>query len=210
MTRGLAMRTAQEEEARLSKLLAGVQAGDRAAFNALVDWFWEPVLLFFWKRVKPCDSEDLAQDVFIGIYRAVRNGQGPQAKSLAEWRAYLFTAAHNTLRSHFRRRARSPAASLEGLLGEDEPWEDVVPGKAPDADADPLVADEEELAVRACMEGLDEAARAICWLHFADGRSKREIAASLKIPESSLRDRMVHTLRDLRHCLESKGIRPSS
>ncbi len=198
-----------EPESQFAKLIEGLESGQRSAFDALVAWFWDPIYRFFWKRVPICDADDLTQEVFISLYRAVRNGAGPAESSMTHWRRYLFGSAQNTLTSHWRKKGRGvQASSLEELFRDDEAsWQDAVPSasdKSPDSD--PLVSEEQRVAVRDCMGNLDETSRAVFWSHFADGRSKREIATCLKVAESSLRDRMVRAMGDLKLCLQEKGI----
>ncbi len=197
-----------EQEPQFLKLVQDLAAGERSAFDALVEWFWDPIYRFFWKRVPVSDADELTQQVFVSLYRAVRNGSGPAETSMTHWRRYIFGSAQNALASHWRQKGRGiHASSLEALFPDDALWQDVVPSKAADVDSpDPLVLEEQRIAVRDCLGGLDEISRSVFWSHFADGRSKRQIATTLKLAESSLRDRMVRAMGDLRLCLEAKGI----
>src|SRR5437867_1042811 len=67
----------------------------RAAFDAIVDALWEPILHFFWRGVSLHDAEELAQRTFARAYRATRAGGGPAAADLPGWRRYLFTCARH-------------------------------------------------------------------------------------------------------------------
>lgn len=197
----------EEPESQFAKLVEGLEAGQRSAFDALVEWFWDPIYRFFWKRVSLSDADDLTQEVFVSLYRAFRNGAGPAESSVTHWRRYLFGSAQNTLSSHWRKKGRGfQTASLEDLFSEEVSWQESVPSSGARSEEDPLVSEEQRVAVRDCMGGLDEISRAVFWSHFAEGRSKREIAACLKVAESSLRDRMVRAMGGLRRCLEEKGI----
>jgi RNA polymerase sigma-70 factor (ECF subfamily) len=198
-----------ERQAAVGPLLAEVRKGDVKAFERLVKSYWEPVMLYFWKRANAADAEDLTQDVFLAIYRAVRNGDGPVETDPVSWRRYLFACARHRLGGYWQRRSREPrSASFEDLLGDDDlSWEAVVSRDGADRSAaDRLVSREESDAVRDCLGQIDAAERSICWLIFGEGKSKRQVAASIGVPESSLRDRLVGVLRELRRCLQGKGV----
>ncbi len=204
--------TAEEIGADLPELFGRLGRGDRAAFDALVQAFWDPIMRFFWKRVSADDAEDLTQGLFVAVYQSVRRGAGPRRSDAASWRRYLFTCAGNRLVDYWRRKAcRPPTASLESLLDEGESWQDVI-GSAEEADlaADAALLQEESEAIRECMGTLDVLSRTLCWLVFADGRSKREIARRVGKPEASVRAMLVEAIRALRRCLEAKGLAPSS
>jgi len=194
----------------VGSLLGEIRKGNAEAFERLVESYWEPVMLFFWRRVASEDAEDLAQDVFLSIYRAVRNGEGPVETDPASWRKYLFACARHRLGGYWHRRSReSRVASLEALFSNDDAsWEDTLSGGSRDPPAgDALITQEVSDAVRDCLGQIDEAARSMCWLIFGEGKSKRQVAAAIGMPESSLRDRLCGVLRDLRRCLQGKGVK---
>ncbi|MBI4600411.1 MAG: sigma-70 family RNA polymerase sigma factor [Planctomycetes bacterium] len=189
--------------ASLAPLLARAKERDRDAFDALVRALWEPVFRCLWKRVPAGDAGDLAQDVFFRLYRALRAGRGPALEDEEAWTRYVLACARNRAADyHRRRRAAPPTGPLEELLQRgEEP-----PGRGDPGDPiEPLVAREEAAAVRDCLGRLDPQARAVAWLHFVDGRPKREIARSLGMAESSFRGLLDRAARSLRKCLESKG-----
>ncbi len=199
-----------EQEAQPVSLMERLRQRDWTAFDELVDAYWEPVLRFFWKRLPPDDAEDLGQNVFIAVYRAVLKGGGPVGGDGESWRRYLFTCARNLMRDYLRRmKARAPFDRLENLLGDEGAGPDVETRVRKGEEASGLlVSKEESEAIRDCMGRLDVLSRAICWLHFVDSRSKREIARALEMPESSLRATLVKALKVLRRCLEAKGMSP--
>ena len=79
--------------------------------------------------------------------------------------------------------------------------------RKPDSEAaDRFALDEEASALRDCMGELETRSRSICWLHFAEDHSKREVARLLECPESSVRSWIQKALEALRVCLERKGL----
>jgi len=138
-------------------LLDRVRAGDRAAFDSLVRRFWEPVMRFLWKRVSRQTAEDLAQEVFVAVYKTLRQGGGPRGNDPAIWQRYLLTSARNVVIDHWRReRLSPPAAGLSDLLGGEclPPEQGLRPAAEQAAPADPLSA-EQFAAIRECMDRLD-------------------------------------------------------
>ncbi len=197
-------------EVELSVLLSRLRHGDRAAFDRLVDVFWDPVMRYFWKRLPAQDAEDQTQEVFIQTYEAVRRGGGSAESTLPTWRRYLFASARNRLIDYWRRKgARPPTDSLEDLLAEERSWEEILPdyGTA-STGAAPAISAEQGTAVHDCMGALDVTSRALCWLVFADERPKRDIARLIGKPESSVRVLITEAVQALRRCLESKGLGP--
>jgi RNA polymerase sigma-70 factor (ECF subfamily) len=176
------------------------------ALDAVVREFWESVMRFLWKRVSRAEAEDLAQDVFASVHRAVLRGSAPRAGDSAGWHRFLLRAARNRLISHWRQRGvHPPTRSLAGFVGEEET---LIAPEASGAPAAPLLLLRREVreAIRDCMDRLDALSRAMCWLVFVEGRSKREAGRLLDRPEATVRAAIVSALASLRQCLSARGI----
>jgi RNA polymerase sigma-70 factor (ECF subfamily) len=79
------------------------QAGDRGAFDQLVDQYKEIVYSVAYRFARDPDlAMDLAQDVFIRAYRGIKTFKGKS--SFSTW---LYRIAVNTCIDYTRRRARS-------------------------------------------------------------------------------------------------------
>lgn len=92
-----------------AELMFRVKRGDLAAFEALVDKYKQPVTNLMARTLgDPTEAEDLAQNVFIQVFRAASRYQ-PSAK----FSTWLFTIARNLCWNELRRRSRHPAVSLE-------------------------------------------------------------------------------------------------
>src|SRR3970040_1137305 len=89
-----------------------VRAGDREAFNVLAAEYRTPAVHFLYRMVRESAlAEELAQEVFLRIYRA-RKSYRPRAK-FSTWLFRLATnVALHALRDGRMRRARE--SSLEG------------------------------------------------------------------------------------------------
>lgn len=114
-------------------LMLRVQRGDRAAFAELVEKYKQPVMNFVFRRLHDeAEAEDLAQNVFLQIYKS--RGRYKQTAKFSTW---LFTIAHNLCLNELRRRSRHPAESLEETHTENEDhpprqFEDKSQAPAPD------------------------------------------------------------------------------
>ena len=85
----------------LEILIARAQAGDRQAFDNLVDRFWPDIFRMVYYRVRSAmDAEDLAQDIFVVVFRRIKSLKDP-----SRFRPWLFTIALNRVRD-FQRKKR--------------------------------------------------------------------------------------------------------
>jgi RNA polymerase sigma-70 factor (ECF subfamily) len=97
-------------------LMLRVKRGDRAAFAQLVDKYKLPVINFIFRTLRDeAESEDLAQNVFLQVYKSRTRYQ-----RTAKFSTWLFTIARNLCLNELRRRSRHPADSLEEASAENE------------------------------------------------------------------------------------------
>ncbi|MCS1407807.1 MAG: ECF RNA polymerase sigma-E factor [Verrucomicrobia subdivision 3 bacterium] len=90
-------------------LMLKVQEGDFASFEALVNRYKQPVVNVVARIIRdPTEAEDLAQNVFLQVYKAA-----DRYKVTAKFSTWLFTIARNLSLNELRRRSRHPATSLD-------------------------------------------------------------------------------------------------
>src|SRR5688572_28900001 len=110
-----------------------VKRGNTAAFEELVEKYKLPVLNVIYRTIQDsAEAEDLAQNVFIQVYRSAKRYQ-----VTAKFSTWLFTITRNLCLNELRRRSRHPAESLDASRhdDQDEPlrqFEDVRTAAAPD------------------------------------------------------------------------------
>lgn len=76
------------------------QGGDIKAFEAIVSAFEAAVFSFVYNATRnQMDAEEITQDVFVKAYRNLASFRGD-----AKLTTWLFTIAHNTTASHFRKK----------------------------------------------------------------------------------------------------------
>jgi len=99
-----------------AELMLRVKRGDMRAFEELVDKYKQPVMNVVQRMLRdPTESEDLAQNVFIQVFKA-----SDRYKASAKFSTWLFTIARNLCLNELRRRSRHPADSLEASQTESE------------------------------------------------------------------------------------------
>src|SRR5260370_24102059 len=133
------------------QLMLRVQQDEPAAFAALVAAYWSRVFGKFVRQVGDRqEAEDLAQDVFLRLYRS-RKRYRPRAK-LATW---IFFIARNVGRNALRRRRRKKLTPV-GLVFDGEEFPTL--GWLTDdsaAPATPIERDELASGVRGAVAGLN-------------------------------------------------------
>ena len=97
-------------------LMLRVKRGDRAAFAELVEKYKQPVMNLVYRTLHDeNEAEDLAQNVFLQVYKSAR-----RYESRAKFSTWLFTIARNLCLNEIRRRSRHPADSIEESHAEHE------------------------------------------------------------------------------------------
>jgi RNA polymerase sigma-70 factor (ECF subfamily) len=182
-----------------------VKTGDEAAFSYLVQKYRRPMVGFMFRFChNPSTAEELAQEVFLRIYRS-RTGYEPSAK----FTTWLYRIATNLAVNHARdTRHERP----ENTVRLDEPDQET--GTTPDLADDELsveakmVKRERLAAIRSKVNALPERQRLAVIMHKYQEMDYREIAGVLKLSESatkSLLFRAYETLREqLKEFVEGK------
>jgi RNA polymerase sigma-70 factor, ECF subfamily len=92
-----------------ARLMLRVQRGDRAAFEALVDKYKQPVMNLVYRMIGDLqEAEDLCQNVFLQVHKSAR-----RYRVTARFSTWLYTIARNLCLNELRRRGRHPARSLD-------------------------------------------------------------------------------------------------
>jgi len=96
-------------------LMLRVKQGDTEAFAQLVDKYKQPVINLAFRTLRDLtEAEDLAQNVFVQVYKSAR-----RYHASAKFSTWLFTIARNLCLNEIRRRSRHPAESLDQPHSED-------------------------------------------------------------------------------------------
>jgi RNA polymerase sigma-70 factor (ECF subfamily) len=177
-------------------IMLQVAAGDEASFNFLVQKHHRAMIHFLFRMVRnQAVAEELAQEVFLRVYRA-RDSYRAEAR----FTTWLYRIATNLAVNHARDTKHERSAQTIYL---DAP--DAETGTTPDvADDEPsveqkLMRDERMAAIRTHVMALPERQRMAVLMHKYQGMDYRQIGDVLKLSESatkSLLFRAYQTLRD--------------
>jgi len=131
-------------------------------------------------------AEDVAQDVFVHVYRNVAAFEGRSRFS-----TWLYRIAYNRAVDY----RRSLRADLES---------DAVPDVADDgAPADLL----KSRALAACLGRLPETQRSVVHLHYWFGHTVPEIATTLGVQPGTVKAWLFRARHSIARCLAAKGVR---
>ncbi len=178
-----------------AEIMLRVKAGDDSAFDYLVVKFRRPLVGFMYRLSRNQSlAEELAQEVFLRVYRSRRN-----YKAEARFTTWLYRIATNLAVNHARdtRVERTQGKSLDEPEPETGASVDVADA-APSAE-ERLLRSERMAAIRSHVDALPERQRVAVVLHKYQGMDYREIGQVLELSESatkSLLFRAYETLRD--------------
>ena len=150
-----------------------VAADDDQAFEQLVERYQDRLIGFFFHVVHDrTTAEDLAQDVFLRVFRA-RERYSPRAR-FATW---LFRIAHNLASNNLRGRARKKEVRLSPRESESQlkPADQLLAERSALMPTRQLVSREAQVQVRAALETLGERQKLAVLLHKFEGMSYSDI-----------------------------------
>jgi len=185
-------------------LMQAVARGDRGAFARLFDRHQGAVVRFCARFVgDPAVAEELAQDIFVKVYRGAGRYR-PQAR----FTTWLFRVATNHCLNELRRPARRSEQSVEPAEEDSPSLLDATPGGTTPVEA--LEAREVEAALRGAMAAMSARERAAFSLCRFEGLAYREVAEALEASEAAVKS-LIHraTVRVVQH-LDALGQAPTS
>jgi RNA polymerase sigma-70 factor (ECF subfamily) len=182
------------------RLMLRVRDDDAAAFAELVERFQHRLVGVMHHLVgNPDEAEDLAQEVFLRVYRT-RKKYRPRAK----FSTWLFTIANNLALNALRDRQRRPALPLEvresGPLGP-RPTEAAAAAR----DAPPAHnLQQQELAdvVRRALDGLNERQRVAIVLNKFEDMNYADIADVMGLSTKAVKSLLSRARTGLREALQ--------
>ncbi|GAC1621843.1 MAG: sigma-70 family RNA polymerase sigma factor [Candidatus Acidiferrum sp.] len=175
-----------------------VKAGDEQSFELLLQRFRSPLVNFLYRMVRNREqAEDLAQEVFLRVYRA-REDYVPSAK----FTTWLFRIATNLALNSMRdTRYQRMEISLDAPVtmdsedGDERPMD--VAEKHPNIEQH-LVEEARRKMIRHAIDKLPEKQRAAVLLHKYQDLDYNEIAKILECSESALKSLLFRAYEALR------------
>ena len=182
-----------------AEVMLRVKAGDESAFDYLVQKYRRPLVSFMYRMARnTAAAEDLAQDVFLRVYRSRQTYEAS-----AKFTTWLYRIATNLAVNHARdTRHERP----EVTVSLDEPDEetgttlDVADGTVTAEEA--LVRRERMLAIRSKVEALPERQKLAVIMHKYQQMDYKQIAGVLKLSESATKSLLFRAYETLREQLK--------
>lgn len=177
-----------------AQLMLRVKAGDEASFETLLVKYRIPVVKFIYRMMQnSAIAEELAQEVFLRVYRA-RGGYEPSAK-FTTWLFRIAThIALNALRDSRKERATD---SLDEAFEEGQ-----VELGEPRANIEQYLVESCELReIRFAVQALPGKQRAAVLMHKYHELDYKQIAGALKCSESAVKSLLFRAYETLRHRL---------
>lgn len=184
------------------QLMLRVRDGDESAFAQLVTKYQDRLIGIFTNMFGDTAlAEDLAQEVFLRIYRA-RQGYEPTAK----FSTWVFQIASNLASNSRRTKGRKKEVQFALSTSGSQPvraGEQLVPEKS--ALMPTRQADAEELRerVQAAMELLNERQRMAVLLHKFEGMSYADIGGVMDMSPQAVKSLLSRARENLRVALEN-------
>jgi RNA polymerase sigma-70 factor, ECF subfamily len=178
------------------QLMLGVKAGDEVSFELLLRKYRRPTINFLYRMVRDsATAEDLAQEVFLRVYRA-RKEYAPNAK----FTTWLFRIATNLALNSLRDgRHRQQEISIDRPVGSGEEELPLIEVKDKTPGAEQRLIERDRAAmIRRAVDGLPEKQRAAVLLHKYMELDYGEIAKILECSESALKSLLFRAYEALR------------
>jgi RNA polymerase sigma-70 factor, ECF subfamily len=188
------------------QLMLDVKAGDEASFALLLQRYRSPLINFLFRMVRDAaTAEDLAQEVFLRVYRA-RKQYSPSAK----FTTWLFRIGTNLALNSVRdNRYHKLEDSLDAPVEEDQAPREL-PAREMRIDEHMMECDRAQF-IRRAIAALPEKQRVAVLLHKYEEMDYGEIAKILECSESALKSllfRAYETLRVELAPLVAQPVRP--
>ncbi len=178
------------------ELMLRVRAGDDSSFGELLRRYRVPLVNYFARMTRdPAQAEDLAQEVFLRVYKA-RNRYQPEAR----FTTWLYRIATNLALNAIRDRKEVDPLPKKGSLERDSESSRVVDPK-PTVEQRLMETDRRRL-IRQAIEALPENQRAAVILHKYQEVDYRQIAKILGVSVSAVKSLLFRAYESLRVRLE--------
>jgi RNA polymerase sigma-70 factor, ECF subfamily len=182
-----------------AEIMLQVKAGDDSAFEYLVQKYRRPMVSFMFRMAHSnAIAEDLAQEVFLRVYRSRESYEAS-----AKFTTWLYRIATNLAVNHARdTRHERP----ENTVSLDEPDDESgrtldLPDRTPSAE-ETMVRRERVAAIRKRVQALPERQRIAVVMHKYQQMEYRQIADVLQLSESATKSLLFRAYETLREQLK--------
>lgn len=169
-----------------AKLVARVQAGDKAAFDLLVLKYQRKILRLLSRMLRDqSEIEDVMQEAFIKAYRAL-----PQFRGDSAFYTWLYRIAINTARNWMASQSRRPSSPSLHQSEEGETFDEIDNLTDNNTPESLLASREIAESVNDSIQALPAELRTAIVLREIEGLSYEEIAQAMGCPIGTVRSRI--------------------
>jgi RNA polymerase sigma-70 factor (ECF subfamily) len=180
-----------------TELIQRCQQGDQAALKEIFDQYHKKVYRIAYGVVRQREEAlDIVQEVFIKLYRSIRNFKGK-----SKFYTYLYRTAMNTAIDHTRKMGRYPFSSLDEMEGF-QPADGVE--KRPDS---LLLLKELEERVKSALEKLPIDQRMALIFREVEGLSYQEMAEVIGCSIGTVMSRLHYARKRIRELFENDEVK---
>lgn len=168
------------------QLVARAQAGDKRAFNLLVEKYQRKLARLLSRFIRdPAEVEDVTQEAFIKAYRALPAFRGDSA-----FYTWLYRIGINTAKNYLMAMGRRAPTSTEIEAEEAEGFEEGEQLRDINTPESVLLTNEIAETVNATIEQLPEELRTAIQMREIEGMSYEDIAKAMDCPIGTVRSRI--------------------
>ena len=181
-----------------AEIMLQVKAGDDSAFAYLVQKYRRPMMSFMFRMTHSnAVAEDLAQEVFLRVYRSRESYEAS-----AKFTTWLYRIATNLAVNHARDTRHERPENTASLDEPDENGQTLdLPDRTPGAE-EMIVRRERVAAIRQRVQALPERQRIAVVMHKYQQMEYRQIADVLKLSESATKSLLFRAYETLREQLK--------
>ena len=180
-------------------IMLRVAEGDEAGFTYLAQKYHRPMIHFLFRMVNnQAIAEELAQEVFLRVYRARES-----YRAEARFTTWLYRIATN-LAVNYARDTKNERTAQTVYLDQPDPETGTSPDLADDEPSaeERLLRDERMAAIRLHVMALPERQRMAVLMHKYQGMDYRQIGDVLKLSESATKSLLFRAYQTLREKLK--------
>jgi RNA polymerase sigma-70 factor (ECF subfamily) len=180
-------------------IMLRVAEGDEASFTYLAQKYHRPMIHFLFRMVNnQAIAEELAQEVFLRVYRARES-----YRAEARFTTWLYRIATN-LAVNYARDTKNERTAQTVYLDQPDPETGTSPDLADDEPSaeERLLRDERMAAIRLHVMALPERQRMAVLMHKYQGMDYRQIGEVLKLSESATKSLLFRAYQTLREKLK--------
>ena len=182
-----------------AEIMLRVKAGDESAFDYLVQKYRRPLVSFMYRMARnTAAAEDLAQEVFLRVYRSRQTYEAS-----AKFTTWLYRIATNLAVNHARdTRKERPEVTVSLDEPDDETGTTMDVADSTMTAEQAMVRRERLAAIRAKVEALPERQRLAVVMHKYQQMDYKQIADVLKLSESATKSLLFRAYESLREQLK--------